>query len=88
MELPHKPYGKIDPPIKDPSFQLLFDERPVRGYRMTLVAGKSLHLKGSQTPVVVIRVDDGNEVKVHNTALAEKRGLCVYPCRIAPGFSE
>jgi hypothetical protein len=80
MELPHKPNGKIDPPIRDTSFKLLFDERPVRGYRMTLAAKRAFVMSRSRAAnMVVIRVDDGNAVKVHNTALRKKGDYVFIP---------
>jgi len=79
MELPHKPNGDIDPPIKDPSFHLLFDERPVRGYRMTLGSRVSDHRDARKAPMVVILVDDGAMVKVRDTVLRKKGDYVFIP---------
>lgn len=79
MELPHQPYKTIDAPFTDTAFRLLFDERPVRGYRMTLAATRAVLLNGRRAPVVVVRVDDGNEVKVHGTALRKKGDYVFIP---------
>jgi quercetin dioxygenase-like cupin family protein len=88
MELPHKPYKDIDPPIKDPSFQLLFDERPVRGYRMSLAAKRAFVMRGSKANMVVIRVDDGNEAKVYNTVLRKKGDYVFIPAESPLDFQN
>lgn len=77
MELPHQPNKTIDPPFKDGAFTLLFDEKPVRGYRMTLGAGKSYHLRSRKAPVVVVRVDEGPAVMVQGQLLS-KRGDYIF----------
>jgi len=79
MELPHKPYKTIDPPITDGAFQLLFDEKPVRGYRMTLDAKGADHLSPRKAPVVVICVDDGVDVKVGGAELRNKGDYIFIP---------
>ena len=88
MELPHKPYRKIDAPFTDAAFKLLFDERPVRGYRMTLAAGRAVDLNGRRAPVVVIRVDDGSEVKVHDAVLRKKGDYVFVPSGEKLGFDN
>ena len=77
MELPHKPYSIIDKPFTDTAFKLLFDERPVRGYRMTLHAGAAWHERPRKAQLVVVRVDEGAAVDVEGKALS-KRGDYVF----------
>lgn len=77
MELPHKPYGVIDQPLKDSAFRLLFDERPVRGYRMTLAAGATLHKGARKAQMIVIRVDDGPAIWIQGEFLS-KRGEYLF----------
>jgi hypothetical protein len=77
MELPHKPYKELGAPFTDSAFHLLFDERPVRGYRMTLAGKRQLRIKERQSPVVVICVDDGAAVQVGGATL-RKRGDYVF----------
>jgi quercetin dioxygenase-like cupin family protein len=72
MELPHKPYKELGAPFTDSAFHLLFDERPVRGYRMTLAGKRQLRLKERQSPVVIICVDDGAAVRVGGATLRKK----------------
>lgn len=86
MELPHRPNGRIGKPFADSAFKLLFDERPVRGYRMTLAAGRSLHLPGRGDNIVVIRVDDGEEVKVHEAGLRKKGDYVFIPAKSVLDF--
>ncbi|MBN9382030.1 MAG: hypothetical protein J0H74_14780 [Chitinophagaceae bacterium] len=79
MELPHRPNKTIDPPIADSAFTLLFDEKPVRGYRMTLGAGGSDRLSPRKAPVVIICVDDGTVVKVEGAQLHKKGDYIFIP---------
>jgi glyoxylate utilization-related uncharacterized protein len=80
MELPHKPpYQAIDRPFTDSAFQLLFDEKPVRGYRMTLGGMATDHLRSRKAPVVVICVDDGADVKVGGAQLHKKGDYVFIP---------
>ncbi|HXO73617.1 MAG TPA: hypothetical protein VN824_00280, partial [Puia sp.] len=53
IELPHKPAGKAGQVIRDPAFTLLFDEKPARGYRVTVGPGNGVELPARPTPVVV-----------------------------------
>ena len=79
MELPHKPNKAIAPPFTDTAFKVLFDEKPVRGYRMSLAAGRTLHLPGRGDNVVVVCVDDGAMVKVKGTELHKKGDYVFIP---------
>ena len=79
MELPHKPNGVIDGPFKDSAFKLLFDERPVRGYRLTLRAGATLYPGARKAPVMVIRVDDGPAVWVQGELLSKRGDYLFIP---------
>lgn len=79
MELPHKPNKAIAPPFTDTAFKVLFDEKPVRGYRMSLAAGRALHLPGRGDNVVVVCVDDGAMVKVKGTELHKKGDYVFIP---------
>jgi len=55
MELPNKNPQQIDPPMDIPSLRLLFDEKPVRGYRLTLAARESIHLPaGRKAPILMV----------------------------------
>lgn len=79
MELPHKPNKTIDPLFTDGAFQLLFDEKPVRGYRMTLDAGQQDRQSPRKAPVIVICVDDGADVEVGGAALRKKGDYVFIP---------
>ena len=54
IELPHKPTGKAAAIVSDPAFTLLFDEKPARGYRVTVGPGNSVELPARPTPIVVV----------------------------------
>jgi hypothetical protein len=77
MELPHARPETIDPPYAEGIFHLLFDEKPVRAYRLSLRAGKTWHLMRRKAAIVIIRTDDGAGVKVNDTVL-EKKGDYIF----------
>lgn len=54
IELPHKPTGKAAAIVRDPAFTLLFDEKPARGYRVTVGPGYGVELPARPTPMVVV----------------------------------
>jgi hypothetical protein len=54
IELPHKPTGKAAAIVRDPAFTLLFDEKPARGYRVTVGPGNGVELAARPTPMVVV----------------------------------
>jgi len=72
MELPHKPYAALGAPFKDTAFHLLFDERPVRGYRMTLGVDASHEVADHQAPVVIIKLNDEGAAIVGLKQLVKK----------------
>jgi quercetin dioxygenase-like cupin family protein len=79
MELPHKKHKTIDPPLTGDAFQLLFDEKPVRGYRVTLAGQADLEERGRKAPVIVIAVEDGEDVEVQDNALHKKGDYAFIP---------
>lgn len=73
MELPNKNFQTIDPPLEMKAFTLLFDEMPVRGYRLTLSAKESLQLPRRKAPVMIVGIvnPEGNVV-VNNKTFINK----------------
>jgi hypothetical protein len=58
MEILNKEPRPIDPPVTDKRFSLLFDERPVRGYRVALPAGERLPVMRRKAAIVVVGLSD------------------------------
>ena len=83
MELPHKTHVTIDPPLTGDAFRLLFDEKPVRGYRVTLAANKDLPIGTRKAGVVIVKVGDGGDVKVYGSALHKKGDYVFVPAGTA-----
>jgi hypothetical protein len=58
MELTGKTHAPIDPPLDSAALtghlRLLFDESPVRGYRLTLTGGSDFHSGPRKAPIVII----------------------------------
>ena len=88
MELPHTPAGTIDPPYGESIFHLLFDEKPVRAYRMTLAAAKSWRSQPRKAAIVVIRTDDGEPVKVADSILQKKGDYVFIPSESPLAFQN
>jgi hypothetical protein len=87
IELPHKPGRLVDPAINLPSFTLLFDEKPVRGYRLTLAAGKDVRLNSRQAPVVVVGLSGpAAEANVNEKSFREKGDYIFLPAGTAIQF--
>jgi hypothetical protein len=73
MELPASRHQKIDPPLDTAMYRLLFDEIPVRGYRIDLAGGKSIHLSQRKAPMELIALTDpGGKVVANDSPLFKK----------------
>ncbi|HWK03272.1 MAG TPA: hypothetical protein VNS58_06555 [Puia sp.] len=71
MELPNKNPQSIDPPLDNKSFTLLFDEKPVRGYQLTLAAGGNVKVPSRKAPLLVVILTDG-KVAVNDKDFVKK----------------
>jgi len=73
MELPNQHPQPIGPPIEMPALKLLFDEKPVRGYRLTLAAQASVRIPHRQSPILVVGLSNAaGNVTVGNKAFIKK----------------
>jgi hypothetical protein len=54
MELLDKTPKSIDPPLNGKSYSLLFDEKQVRGYRLTLNGGEAVMIPARVAPILVV----------------------------------
>jgi hypothetical protein len=63
IELTSKKYHIIDPPLNQKGFLFLFEEKPVRAYRLTLIAGQSLSVQPRKADILIIRLNDSTEQK-------------------------
>ena len=73
MELPNKNPQPIDPPLDNKVFTLLFDEKPVRGYRFSLPVEGKLRIPRRKAPIVVVRLTDApGNVMVNDKAFTKK----------------
>jgi quercetin dioxygenase-like cupin family protein len=87
IELTHKPGRLVDSPINLPSFTMLFDEKQVRGYRLTLAGGKGVRLNSPQAPVVVIGLSGpAVEANVNEKTFRERGDYLFLPAGTAMQF--
>jgi hypothetical protein len=54
IELPHTPSTSVDNTVNPPFSKLLFDEKPVRAFRITLPGGRQFTQKQISSPILVI----------------------------------
>jgi quercetin dioxygenase-like cupin family protein len=79
MELPHQANLMLEPPLEGGAFQLLFDEKPVRGYRVTLPGRKDLQIGMRKAPVVVVCLADDLNVKAYRGKLRHRGDYVFVP---------
>ena len=73
MELPNKNPQPIDPPMEITALKLLFDEKPVRGYRLTLAAQEVIHLPKRKAPILVVALSNtSGSVTIHDKSFVKK----------------
>ncbi len=61
IELTNKKYLTIDSPLNQKGFVFLFDEKPVRAYRLTLTSGQLLSIQPRKADILMIRLNDSTE---------------------------
>ncbi len=82
MELPAQKHRSIDTPLHLPFLSLLFDEIPVRGYRLTLRAKSALQIPERKAPIILIGLSNTSGTVTVNNKSFVKRGDYVF---IKPG---
>lgn len=87
IELTSKNYIVIDSPIKQSSFDLLFDEKPVRAYRLNLRPAAKISVMASKADILIIQLTDSVESVHVNEKSFHKKGEFLYipsgtPCEI------
>lgn len=78
IELPHKPTAKLPPPITHAAFSLLFDEKPVRGYRVKVGASATISLPARPTPMVIVGLSEYPAISRVNGKTFEDKGSWLY----------
>lgn len=74
MEILNKKYKSLEPPLSGPSFKLLFDENPVRGYRFTLNAHDHFRINQRSGPIVLVGLGNTTGTVKANDKAFVKRG--------------
>jgi hypothetical protein len=78
IELTGKNFIPIDPAIQEKSFTLLFDEKPVRGYRVNLGASAVISLPARKADVLIVRLTDSSDAVQINEKAFYKKGDWLY----------
>lgn len=80
LELLNKDPKPIDPPLDMKTLTLLFDEKPVRGYRFTLAAQSSFTLPHRKAPMLAVLLTDAmGNLAVNNKPFAKKGDYLFIP---------
>lgn len=79
LEILNRKQHTTGSPIQQPPLQLLFDEKPVRTYRLKLDPGKDLRLQ-TQAPFLIVGLTEGvNNVSVNNKSFSKKGDFLFIP---------
>jgi hypothetical protein len=78
IELTNKNFIVIDSPIRQPAFTLLFDEKPVRAYRLSMVNIIKLTVPVRKADLLVIRLTDSKYAIQLNGKTFRKKGDYIY----------
>lgn len=72
IELLNKNPGNISPPVLQKDLKLLFDEKPVRGYRLTLREASTIQLPAHGSFLIAGLTDDLQAVSVNKKSFNKK----------------
>jgi quercetin dioxygenase-like cupin family protein len=86
IELPNRENAVADSPIA--GLALLFDEKPVRGYRVSLSAGSDLQLGERKLPVLIINLRETGKLTVNGKQLIGKGDFTFIPAGTRLLFSN
>jgi hypothetical protein len=78
IELTNKNYISIDSPIHQQPFTFLFEEKPVRGYRLSMSSVVIISLPARKADVLVIRISDSKFDVQINEKYLHKKGDFIY----------
>jgi hypothetical protein len=80
IELTNKNYILIDPPIQQEAFTFLFEEKPVRVYRLNLGPTVGIYLPERKADILLIQLSDSvNSVQVNEKSFTQKGGSLYIP---------
>jgi hypothetical protein len=73
IELPNMNYVVLDSPIRKEEFTFLFEEKPVRAYRLKLAPYQTMNIDPRKADILMIRLSDAvNAVSVNDKLLIQK----------------
>jgi hypothetical protein len=78
IELTNKNFATIDEPIKQTPFAFLFDEKPVRAYRLELQTAANISIPPGKTDILIILLTDSATSVRINEKDFQKKGDYLY----------
>ncbi len=88
IELPDKAPQQSGAPIQQKAFKLLFDEKPVRGYRLTLEGKQRLRIAAQTSFLVVGLTDALQPASVNNQSFNKKGDFLFIPAGGSISFAN
>lgn len=80
IELVNKNYITIDPPLKNGAFTLLFEEKPVRAYRLILRPAERISLQPRKADMLVVRLSEiAGSVRINEKSFMVKGDYLFIP---------
>jgi len=86
MELPHPPSAGFDTSTTIPFSKRLFDEKPVRAFRVTLPVNQSFAINRVKYPMVVVGLSGPGATGIVNGKAFTKKGDYLFIPAGSPGF--
>jgi hypothetical protein len=87
IELPNKKYRNIVSPIRQGAFVFLFDEKPVRAYRLNLNPSSDIFLPAVNTDILMILLTDSvQSVRVNEKSYHQKGDYQYVPFGLSLKF--
>ena len=78
IELTNKNYKVIDSPLRQVSFSFLFEEKPVRAYRLNLYLGSKISIQARRGDILTILLSDSVSSVLVNKKSFSMKGDFIY----------
>lgn len=88
IEILSKGGHAVSAPIQQDGFKLLFDEQPVRAYRLTLQGGSNTRVQRQNPMLIVGLTDAAQPLSVNNKTISKEGDFLFVPANQAVQFSN
>jgi hypothetical protein len=89
VELVNDRFQQAGKPISDSAFKLLFDEKPVRAYQLTLYPSQKISLEKRKLPLLLVSLSDSlSSVSINRKAFSKKSDFIFVKAGDSISFSN